>query len=692
MARKTQKRGKAAPRAAAKKQSSSAKQSSSSKTSTKRLPPPSAEPATTKAGRRLDAAPDRVDIRDWFYQPRLVSLPDRIINIHRVPMVLDQGNEGACTGFALAAVINFLRPRELVRESVSPRMLYEMARRYDEWPGESYEGSSARGGMKGWVRHGVCLESSWPKNLHGARHLTPERAEEARLIPGGAFYRVAHREVRDMHSALAEVGILYMTLMVHDGWDDPKDSHIELQYATESGKITNVSLPVIKRKGRADSGHAVAIVGYTEEGFIIQNSWGTKWGASGFALLPYEDYMLHATDVWAAQIGVPVKVDLWQQGYADTTSGAYRAQQVVPLAEIRPYTIDIGNNGRLSDSGDYWTTEEDVQRLFREIIPEKTRGWSRRRVLFYLHGGLNSEAAVARRIVAFRDAMLENEIYPVHIMWESGVMESLNSIIEDIFTEDDKRAGKVADWWEATREGLIEAKDWSLELTAAVPGTALWNEMKENARLSSVGDVGGMRIVSKHVAAALKGLSPAELKKWELHVVGHSAGAIFAAHAMPLFCSTGTDFKTFQLMAPAMTVELFKKAVMPVVKKGNCPHPELFVLSDQAERDDTVGPYGKSLLYLVSNAFEGRRGTPILGMQRYVTKVGGKQDPALDPEVEAFLDGHVIVANAGTTNYPGSGSETHGGFDNDAATMNTVISRILGGKPKRPFTSRDLQY
>src|SRR5690606_34836833 len=103
---------------------------------------------------------------------------------------------------------------------------------------------------------------------------------------------------------------------------------------------------------------------------------------------------------------------------------------------------------------------------------------------------------------------------------------------------------------------------------------------------------------------------------------------------------TGTDFKTFQLMAPAMTVELFKKAVMPVVKKGNCPHPELFVLSDQAERDDTVGPYGKSLLYLVSNAFEGRRGTPILGMQRYVTKVGGKQDPALDPEVEAFLDGH----------------------------------------------------
>ena len=48
-------------------------------------------------------------------------------------------------------------------------------------------------------------------------------------------------------------------------------------------------LPIITRKGRADGGHAVAIVGYAEQGFIIQNSWGPGWGAGGFALLPYEE-------------------------------------------------------------------------------------------------------------------------------------------------------------------------------------------------------------------------------------------------------------------------------------------------------------------------------------------------------------------------------------------------------------------
>lgn len=57
-----------------------------------------------------------------------------------------------------------MRQRKVVPDvtPVSPRMFYEMARRYDEWPGENYSGSSARGAMKGWHKHGVCEEKLWP--------------------------------------------------------------------------------------------------------------------------------------------------------------------------------------------------------------------------------------------------------------------------------------------------------------------------------------------------------------------------------------------------------------------------------------------------------------------------------------------------------------------------------------------------
>jgi hypothetical protein len=658
-----------------------------------------------KIRRKLDAAPDRVDIRDWIYRPTLKPLPDQIIHCRFVPAILDQGEEGACTGFAMAGVINFqlaLRNLVTIREKdrlVSPRMIYEMARRYDEWPGEGYEGSSARGAMKGWVAHGVARQSLWPDDLHGPQHLSDERSKDGQRTPGGAYYRVMHRNIRDMHAALAEAGVLYATLMVHEGWDEPGQPGnvtVKVDHVV-GGSMVSDEFPVIVRKGKADGGHAVAIVGYTAEGFIVQNSWGAEWGNSGFALLPYEDWLLHATDCWVAQLGVPVALDLWlEQRAAQTTVGLQRAGRAIPLSEIRPYVIDVGNNGLLSSSGDYWTTEEDIDRML-ESVAREAAGWDARRIMLYLHGGLNDEAAAAQRVVAFRDVCLRNRIYPIHIMWETGFAESLQASVLDLFTNEDERAG--ADWLRRMREGLAEARDRTVELTAAVPGGVLWREMKENARLASAPN-GGLRILAQKAARLLKGLPAGERKKWELHVVGHSAGSIFAAHAIELLGQLGMAFRSLQLMAPAIRADLFKDTVMPAVKAGLCPHPTMYALSDVGERDDSVGPYGKSLLYLVSNAFEGRRETPLVGMERFVRPIEGAADNS-DSALEAFfrqkVDGHPSLVISGKKaqadiSPSASESDSHGGFDNDTRTMNAVLYRILGRRPEAPFTDRDLQF
>ena len=69
----------------------------------------------------------------------------------------------------------------------------------------------------------------------------------------------------------------------------------------------------------------------------------------------------------------------------------------------------------------------------------------------------------------------------------------------------------------------------------------------------------------------------------------------------------------------------------------------------------------RSLLYLVSHSFEGGVTTPILGMQKYFEAMKNL------PNVQA------LVA-------PGaqSKSTTHGGFDDDATKMNSVIALIKG--------------
>ena len=626
--------------------------------------------------RTFDAFPDKIDLRDWPYQPVLAPLSDELVNCHLSPEILNQGAEGACTGFALAGVINYLLAQRGLTRRVSPRMLYEMARCYDEWPGEKYEGSSARGAMKGWARHGVCDRKLWNEEMRGRGQLTEGIGKAALGTPCGAYYRVKHKEVRDVHAALNEVGIVYCTLMVHAGWDEPGPVTV----VAGAGKNKR-TLPVIARIGRADSGHAVALVGYTKQGFIVQNSWGKGWGAKGFALLPYEDYLLHVTDVWVAQLGVPLAIDLWiKPGISDSASGQYRGAKQIPLADIRPFVVDIGNNGELSQNGDYWTSEDDLQRLFTDIIPSKAKEltWDKKRVMLYLHGGLNSEADVAKRIIAFRDKFLANGIYPLHLMWETGPLETLSDTLGDLFTNADERAGG------GLLEGMRNAKDRVLELTTAPIGGPMWSEMKENAWRASDHrrGLGGMQLIRKHAQQALASVSPEERKKWELHVVAHSAGSIFTAHAVKHLCDLGVSFETLQFLAPAVRIDDFMDLMGGNIKSGRCPKPTLYILNDQQEEDDSVGPYGRSLLWLVSRAFEDKRNTPILGMKHYLDTT---------PGVNGLL-GRLVVSPARGRPGAESESKTHGGFDNDPSTMNSVLFHILGQGPRHAFEKRDLDY
>jgi peptidoglycan hydrolase-like protein with peptidoglycan-binding domain len=169
--------------------------------------------------RRLTARKDPTDLRDRAFQPAPASLLDafpsdedvrRFLPAYsRMGLILDQGEESACTGFGLACVVNYLRwrkgglPRKL--PSVSPRMLYHFARRYDEYAGEDYDGSSCRGALKGWFNHGVCLEDDWPYADPQAqpRYGYVQRAAQNTL---GVYYRVDLGSITDLQAAIQATG------------------------------------------------------------------------------------------------------------------------------------------------------------------------------------------------------------------------------------------------------------------------------------------------------------------------------------------------------------------------------------------------------------------------------------------------------------------------------------------------------
>ena len=633
--------------------------------------------------RTLDARPDTLDFRDRMYEASLYEVPTEIglpeYRRWKVP-ILDQGTEGACTGFGLATVANYLlRRRKVVPDPtpVSARMLYEMAKRYDEWPGEKYEGSSARGAMKGWHKHGICADKAWPyRTTSKTGGLTEEKTSDALKRPLGAYYRVNHRDLVSMHAAMAEVGVLYATAMVHEGWERiDRNGHVPLS-------------------GKKLGGHAFAIVAYDRAGFWIQNSWGPTWGKGGFARVSYDDWLENGTDVWVARLGAPVTL-VRAESYATAHSASAGKSVAYSYSDLRPHIVSIGNDGRLSAAGDYGTSENEVRAIFREDFARVTRDWPKKRLLLYAHGGLVPEATAVQRLADVRPALLQAGVYPVSFIWHSDFWSTVKNVLDEALRRR-KPEGLLTD----TKDFMLDRLDDALEpLARALSGKAQWDEMKENALLATTGEEGGARMVLEEIARLPR-------RDLEIHVVGHSAGSIFHAPFVRALTSPkgairsgylkgekghGLAIASCTLWAPAITVALFKDAYLPSILERTIERFALFTLTDHAERDDhCANVYHKSLLYLVSHAFEAqpriplfRDGEAILGMERFVN-----EDPELLALFTDAIGDWVLAPNTNTLGSAnGSTARAHGAFDDDEPTLQATLARVLGkSKAEGAFT------
>ncbi|WP_216317591.1 C1 family peptidase [Deinococcus aestuarii] len=645
----------------------------------------------------LSAVPDAFDGRDLEYRPRLQPLPVRLdwrdAKGERYVM-RQEGN--ACTGHAVAAVVNTVLARTSgdTAPRVSPYMLYRLARRYDEFPGEEDAGSSLRGCFKGWFHHGVALEETWPL-LRMRPEPDPGEREFARACrerPLGAFYRVNPYRLDDMQSAISELNAVAVSGVLHEGWLSPRvlrqgerDLHL-------------IARPV---NARALGGHAYALVGYNEVGFLVQNSWGERWGARGFATLPYEDWLETAYDAWVARPGVPsTPFSSGRRQGALGTRGRLVSAPGPDLRRLAAHVVNLGNEGRLSAQGRFVSSPAQVERLF-EHMGERHAHWLEhgradcRHVLLYAHGGLVSEADGLDLAQKHLNWWLNNGVYPVYFAWQSGPVETLVNHLTDRLQERLPAGGLGFD--------LVEQFDRLVEGVARTTLAWMWDEMKENARAASLPLRRAVTwpLTSSAAQDALAALPGASLvvdrlgryreehgpENVAVHLVGHSAGSIFHAALLERLLAAGIPAESLTLLAPALRVDEFRRRVLPHLgDPARVGRFATFAMSDERELDDTCSyggltGYHKSLLYLVSRALErpgrGDRGeVPLLGMQRFAQMEPDGGGPTLLEEIEA-RGGAYVTSPSAEPDDARSDATTHGGFDDDAPTMTSVLMHVL---------------
>ena len=217
-----------------------------------------------------------------LYYTERVALPPQWIPERRAITILDVGKEGAMVAVTLAGLIDYLSSRrDGVSFQASPRMLYEMARRYDGTDGTGDTGTYLWAALYGWQQHGVTTEIAWPY-IPGKRdsELTPERARLAEPFKPQSYERVP-KDIQVVKAAIIDRGGVYAGQNVHKGW-----------YQPEKGIIPYA--PGAELLGAS----AFNLLGYTPDGFIIQNAWGEAWGGvdldgqhyPGMAILTYPDF------------------------------------------------------------------------------------------------------------------------------------------------------------------------------------------------------------------------------------------------------------------------------------------------------------------------------------------------------------------------------------------------------------------
>ena len=190
--------------------------------------------------------------------------------------ISDQEGTGSCVGWATADSVlrwHFVKANRLPKdELLSPRFIWMAAKEFDQFVSQpttfiELEGTSLKAALDIARKFGVVADTALPFNsgkLYSGEAMT-FYALAARLKI--AMYFNLGTNLANWRTWLATKGPILTRLGVDATWDNAD--------ATQ-GRL-DVYQPSTVR-----GGHAVALVGYTPDRFIVRNSWGDRWGDKGF--------------------------------------------------------------------------------------------------------------------------------------------------------------------------------------------------------------------------------------------------------------------------------------------------------------------------------------------------------------------------------------------------------------------------
>lgn len=180
---------------------------------------------------------------------------------------LDQGQTSACVGNArtgdlAASPMPLRKPDGTPFDEAFAQALYHLAQKYDEWPGENYDGSSVLGGLKAATALGFIGEYRWAFNIDDMLQAV---ATIGPVVVGTTWYNS-----------------MFNPLPTGEMVIDPSSGEAGGHSYMFRGIIVNEYYKS-KLVGKGRNRKGVPLLRQT-------NSWGTSWGVHGESLFWADDY------------------------------------------------------------------------------------------------------------------------------------------------------------------------------------------------------------------------------------------------------------------------------------------------------------------------------------------------------------------------------------------------------------------
>jgi len=215
-----------------------------------------------------------VDNRDFLLEsiyPVSIKLPKVWDLRNQLTSVRDQGTQGICSAQTAACIKEWQEKVDIGRSGhFSPQFVYNLR------PNKDSSGMYPRDTMDILNKIGIVSEKDYPYNSR--KKISTALAEKANKFKIMGYAQIG--TIDSLKKALYANGPCYIAFPVYNG---NKREFWKQEFSNQPSQ----------------GGHAVTVVGYLKDSFIIRNSWSSGWGDKGYTYYKFTDWGMH-WECWTA--------------------------------------------------------------------------------------------------------------------------------------------------------------------------------------------------------------------------------------------------------------------------------------------------------------------------------------------------------------------------------------------------------